>query len=117
MDSTELTGFVGDKIFPDIVPDKDIAGKNLNYPLIVMIRTAITPSYSKGCSSDTATVEIICYANQYFEAVDMAELVRELLDGFSGDVDGTHISDIRLDNAIEGFNETAYFQQLTFNIR
>ena len=112
-----ITQYVGNKIFPVVVPDKDNSGENIDYPLLVMIRSSIEPEYSKGCVSNISTVSIYCFSTQYYESVDMAIAVRDALEFYKGTVDGITISQCRLISASEDFTENAYSQLLTFEIR
>jgi len=114
--SVDITDLVGDRIFPNIVPDKNDDGETVSYPLIVMNRVVV-PEYSKSCVKDNATLIIRCYSFSYFEAIDIATAVRAALENFSGNADGILISDIKVDSVEEDFLETVYFQQLNFTVR
>ena len=116
---TEIELLVDDKIFPDIVPDKDSTDVNIEYPLIVMRRSNISTEYTKcpDCKEDTATVEILCYSTQYFEAVDIAEEVRSTLEFYKGTVEGIDITKTRLVGVTEDYTDGAYYQLLTFTIK
>jgi hypothetical protein len=116
LNDTDIHNIVGDKIFPDVVPDKDASGVNIDYPLIIMRRVNIDIEYSKGCSTDAADVMVICYANSYFDAVDLADYVRTALDSYKGVVEGINIGDVRLVEAEEDYVDV-YYQQLLFEIR
>ena len=116
--STGITSIVGDKIFPDIVPDVDIDENQIDYPLIVTKRSAINPDNTKCViNNDTATVEIICYSISYLNVVDLAQEVRDKLDFYKGTVDGKKITHVRMNGITEGFTEGVYYQLLTFSIK
>ena len=107
---------VSDKIFPDIVPDKDTTNENIDYPLIIMTRATVDPTNSKckNSNSDKATIEIICYSNSYNDAVDLAQYVRTALDFYKGTVESIRIDNIRLISMNEDYLENVYYQQLIF---
>lgn len=114
-----IQGLVGDKIFPDVVSDKDNANGNIDYPLIVMRRREINTEYTKckDCKTDEAVVEITCYSNSYFQAVDIADAVRNALEYFKGTVDNIKLSSAKLSGITEDFVENVYYQLLVFNIK
>jgi len=115
-----ILSIVGNKIFPDVVPDKDSSGKNIDYPLIVMHRSSLEPLETKGCNNckqDIVSIELTCYATQYFQAVDLAQAVRDALICITGEVESINISKVMLVGADEGYTESVYYQQLMFNIK
>ena len=116
---TEIQSIVGNRIFPNVVPDKDSNNENIDYPLIVMRRTELSPEYTKctDCKDDETVVELTIYANSYFQAVDLAEDVRSALEFYKGVVEDINISMIRLAGATEDYVESVYYQQLIFTIR
>jgi hypothetical protein len=116
-ESPTVVGLVGDKIFPNVVSDKNDSSVNIDYPLIVTKRINIKPEYSKGCKVDEGLVEIVCYANSYSQVIDIAEAVREKLEFYAGTVDGIVISTTRLVQADEDYVENVYYQRLTFSFK
>ena len=103
----ELTAIVGDRIFPDIIPDQNESEQTISYPAIVIKRTAINREHSKGCYGETATVDITCYTTSYFEGIDIAIVIDRIMTE-------------RRHNMIainEDFTMNAYYQQLAFNIK
>jgi hypothetical protein len=116
-DNIDVTYIVGNKIFPNVAPDKDNMGRPINYPMIVMRRTAMTPTPGKGCDISSTDVEIICYATSYDEVIDLAERVYNALNGFSGEAAGMMIGKINFASADEAFVDVAYAQQLVFIVK
>lgn len=110
---------IQDKIFPNIVPDKDDKGETIKYPLIVINRAGLVPTYTKGidCSADNATVEVICYGESYFQTLDLAQSVRETLEFVKGTVSGIKIDNARFSTIDEGFSQNVYFQRLVFTFK
>lgn len=107
--SEELTKIVGTSIYPIIVE------KETNYPFIVYKRTNIIPDYTKDFHfKDSVLVDIICVSNDYSESVEIASIVRNLLEDKSFRLQG--IESIKLDSADEDFTDDAYIQTISFNI-
>jgi len=114
---TDVSDIVDNKIFPNIVPDKDAIAENIDYPLIVTRRAELTTEYSKDCGTDQALVEVMCYSVSYTEVVDLADKVRKSLEYFTGTVDDILISRVRLSGISEDFTDGIYYQQLLFDIK
>lgn len=115
---SEVSALVGTDVFPNIIPDTN-GSDQVRFPNIVMTRLSLSPEYTKmiGCSVDTAAVEVVCWSESYFTAVDLAHKVREALDFSTGDLDGKNIQRVRLDSADEGFADVAYYQRLVFTLK
>ena len=113
----DITNIVGDKIFPDIVPDLDNTNDNIDYPLIIMKRTDYKPEYTKGCKILEVEVEINCYSNSYFEVIDLAQYVIDSLELYKGEVEGIKINKSTIINISEEYNNDAYYQGIKFNIK
>lgn len=114
-----ITDIVGDRIFPNVIPDKDGSGETIRYPVIVMTRTSLESVTTKGieCSSDQATVEVLCYSESYFEVIDIAEKVRGAIEFFKGEVGSVTIDKTRLVSIDEGFTQNVFFQRLIFSFK
>jgi hypothetical protein len=104
---TELTDIVQDRIYPDIIPDKNEQEKTIPYPAIVIKRTSITREYAKGCYGETATVDITCYSVSYFEGVEMAKIIDRIM------TENKH----NMIAITEDFTMNAYYQQLAYTIK
>lgn len=106
----KLVELIGNKIFP-IVSKEGTA-----YPFVVYRRAGITPSYVKdGRASEVATVEIIVADNNYTRSVDIADRIRETIDGKGMTYGGLTVNQVQLSSADEEFVEDTYIQSLTFN--
>lgn len=102
-----LTNIVGSKIYPIIVE------KETTYPFIVYKRSNIIPDYTKDFHfKDEVIVDIICVSNDYSESVEIASIVRNILE----DKRLTDIQSIKLESADEDFIDNAYVQTLSFNL-
>ena len=104
----ELVNIVGDKIYP-LVAESDTS-----YPFVVFKRTGITPEYSKDwLTMESVSVEIVCASDKYFQSVDMANLIREEMDGLRGG----EILETKVDYITEDFIDDAYIQRIGFNFK
>lgn len=105
--SSLLTDIVGSKIYPIIVE------KETTYPFIVYKRSNIIPNYTKDFHfKDEVIIDVICVSNDYSESVDIASMVRDILE----DKRFTGIESIKLESADEDFIDDAYIQTLSFNL-
>lgn len=105
--SSSLTDIVGSKIYPIIVE------KETTYPFIVYKRSNIIPDYTKDFHfKDEVIIDIICVSNNYSESINIASIVRNILE----DKRFADIESIKLESADEDFIENAYIQTLSFNL-
>lgn len=99
------------KVFP-IVEDK------AELPYIVYRRTQLEQVPVKvGKGADTVSVEVLCYTKGYTEGVELAEAVRNALDGAQGESDGLAMRSCYLSDSEEAWQDDAYIQQLVFTIK
>ena len=113
LDNKELMKLVSPtSIFPIV------AQANTKYPYIVMQRTGIRASYSKaGITEDNVTLEIIAISNDYSQSIDIAQLIRETIDGKRYRSDEIEIDDIEVESITEEFVDNAYLQRLVFSMK
>ena len=85
--SEDLTEKIGNRLYPLVVPmgvDK--------YPYVVYDTNGGTGDETKdGTIEDISTVQLSIVAKSYHEALNIAQLVRYLLDGKSGDYTEFHV--------------------------
>lgn len=104
----ELVNIVGDKIYP-LVAESDTP-----YPFVVFKRTGITPEYTKDwLTMESVSVEIVCASDKYFQSVDMANIIREEMDGLRGG----EILETKVDYITEDFIDDTYIQRIGFNFK
>ena len=102
-----LTTLVENKIYPIIVE------KETTYPFIVYKRSNIIPDYTKDFHlKDNVIIDIICVSNDYAQGIEIAEIVRDILE----DKRTKDIQSIKLESADEDFIDDAYVQTLSFNL-
>ena len=101
---------VGSKIYPLIVEEST--------PFIIYKRTNITPNYTKGSYSvnESVTVDVVIASKDYIDTIELADYVRDALEGRRGNFAGVEINDIRMISADEEYIEDTFIQNLTFDI-
>lgn len=99
------------KVFPVVEDTAEL-------PYIVYRRTQLEQEPVKGRrGADTVGIEILCYAKGYTEGVELAEAVRDALDGKQGEADGLAMRSCYLTDSEEAWQDDAYVQQLMFNVK
>ena len=101
-----LNKLVGKKIYPLV------AEESVTYPFIIFTKDSAYANYTKDLLTfDTVTISIAIAAVNYFETVQIAERVRQILENHR---DG-YFFNIQLENVSEDFVEDTYIQQLQFS--
>lgn len=99
------------KVFPVVEDSAEL-------PYIVYRRTQLEQEQAKGRrGADTVGIEILCYTQHYTEGVELAEAVRDALDGAQGEKDGLVMRSCYLADSEEAWQDDAYVQQLVFNVK
>lgn len=99
------------KVFPVVTDSAEL-------PYILYRRAQLDHNPVKGrMGADTVAMEIICYAKGYTESVELAEAVREVLDGQQGEIPGLVMRGSYLADSEESWSDDAYEQRLVFNIK
>ncbi len=99
------------KVFPVVEDSAEL-------PYIVYRRTQLVQTPVKGQrGADTAGIEILCYTAGYTEGVELAEAVRDALDGAQREQDGLVMRSCYLEDSEEAWQDDAYVQQLVFNVK
>lgn len=99
------------KVYPVVADEAKL-------PYIVYRRTQLEQDATKGCrGADTVGIEVICYTEQYTPGVELAEAVRDALDGKQAEVDGLVMRSCYLSDSEEGWQDDAYVQQLVFTVK
>ena len=81
------------------------------YPLIVEESTK--GSYSV---NESVTVDVVIASKDYTDTVELADYVRDALEGRRGNFAGIEINDIRMISADEEYIEDTFIQNITFDI-
>lgn len=99
------------KVFPVVEDSAEL-------PYIVYRRTQLEQEPAKSRrGADTVGIEILCYTQHYTEGVELAEAVRDALDGAQGEKDGLVMRSCYLADSEEAWQDDAYVQQLVFNVK
>ena len=94
-----------------------VANENTTFPFIVFSRTGLTPSYTKdGLLESNITFEIVCVSTDYVESLEIANIVRNLLECKCYTDEGIYIKQIILSAVNEDYLYDAYVQRLTFSM-
>lgn len=110
--NTDVTDRVT-KIFPVV------ASENATLPYIRYCRTgmSVTPQKAALPGADAALITVECYTANYQEGVELAEIVRAALDFKQGGVGNMRMRSCTLTDSAEGWQDDAYIQELTFQVR
>lgn len=99
------------KVYPVVADEAKL-------PYIVYRRTQLEQDATKGRrGADTVGIEVICYTEQYTPGVELAEAVRDALDGKQATVDGLVMRSCHLADSEEGWQDDAFMQQLVFTVK
>ncbi len=100
------------KIYP-LVADNDA-----KFPFIIYKRVNLNSLMCKdGLYEDEATVEISVVTDKYSIGIEIANQVRELLESQTLNYQGLEITESRLMQASEEYNNGAFVQRLQFNFK
>ena len=110
-----VTGICGLNIFPDIAP------QNVQYPFVVYTITNSLPvDYKDGQSNlEEITLQIDVYTQSYDDTQDLANLIRNRLDRFTGTVEGVEVQTIKYvssDSQIFNAELSVYWMSIDFMI-
>lgn len=104
----KLKELVGNKIYPLI------AEESVTYPFIIFTKENAFANYTKDLLTyDTVNISVAIAAVNYFQTVQIAERVRQILENYRDD----YFYNILLDNVTEDFVEDTYIQQLQFSAK
>lgn len=99
------------KIFPLVTDTAEL-------PYICYRRAAGEFQQTNSGARDEVSFEVYCFAATYSESVDLAEEVREALDGIRGESEcGLRIGACRLSGGEELWEDDAFIQKLVFDIK
>lgn len=105
-----LKKIIGDKIYPLI------ADEGTTFPFVIYSRIGIDQQSSKDSTDDEIRVLVQVAANNYQQSVEIAELIRSILEHWTGTVNNLYIEDIILEDASEDWLDDSFIQNLNFNI-
>lgn len=104
----KLKELVGNKIYPLV------AEESVTYPFIIFTKENAFANYTKDLLLyDTVNISVAVAAVNYFQTVQIAERVRQILENYRND----YFYNILLENVTEDFVEDTYIQQLQFSAK
>ena len=87
------------------------------FPYSVIIRTGMVNNQSKdGIYEDIVTVSIIVVDDNYYGSIDIANEIRNWLEGHSYKDETINITQMKLSSTSEGYYNDAFVQELIFSI-
>jgi hypothetical protein len=108
INDTILNKLVEKKIYPLI------AEESVTYPFIIFTKESISGNYTKDLLvNDSVTISIAVAAANYFQTVEIAERVRQILENHRDE----YFYNILLESVTEDFVEDTYIQQLQFSAK
>ena len=111
----DILAYVGTKIYPDIVP------QNVQYPFVVYtIVNSLPVDFKDGQSNlEEITLQIDVYTQSYDDTQDLANLIRNRLDRFTGTVEGIDVQTIKYvssDSQVFNAELSVYWMSIDFMI-
>jgi hypothetical protein len=108
-----ITAYVGTKIYPDITP------QNVQYPFVVYtIVNSLPVDFKDGQSNlEEITLQIDVYTQSYDDTQDLANLIRNRLDRFTGTVEGIDVQTIKYmssDSQVFNAELSVYWMSIDF---
>lgn len=108
-----ITAYVGTKIYPDITP------QNVQYPFVVYtILNSLPVDFKDGQSNlEEITLQIDVYTQSYDDTQDLANLIRNRLDRFTGTVEGIDVQTIKYmssDSQVFNAELSVYWMSIDF---
>lgn len=87
------------------------------FPFAVIIRTAMNDNLSKdGLYEDVVTILIYVVDDNYINSIEIANEIRNWLEGHIYKDDYINIKRIKLNSSAEGLENNAFIQELSFNV-
>ena len=95
-----------------------VAEQKTPFPFVTYKRRGVVLESDKDVSYryGMISVDIIIVGSSYSQSLDIASAIVDEMPDYPMNLDGFDISDIKLANAVEDFQDEAYIQALTFNI-
>jgi hypothetical protein len=108
-----IMDYVGTKIYPDITP------QNVQYPFVVYtIVNSLPVDFKDGQSNlEEITLQIDVYTQSYDDTQDLANLIRNRLDRFTGTVEGIDVQTIKYmssDSQVFNAELSVYWMSIDF---
>lgn len=92
LDNTNLTALIADRLFVQEAP------QGVARPYVVYLVVSLNPEYCQGESTDHIIIQYSCFAERHSESRAIANIIRQDLNGFSGELEGIKIPSIVFDS-------------------
>lgn len=103
-----LSQMTNKQIYPIVAED------TVNYPFVIFTKNDVRGEYTKDIHAyDVAELQVAVAATNYFQTVEIAERIRQLLEGRR---DG-YFRSITLEGVTEEYMDDAFVQSLTFQCK
>lgn len=115
-ESQELNAYMSsDYIYPLV------ALADTPFPYIIYKRDSLNPNYTKylpnvGGYVNNIQISVTVYSDNYDESVYIANIVRDILEGYNLETEEIKIHPVELLSCYEAYSENGFQQTLTFNI-
>lgn len=114
--SSELSSYVGERIWPLVAPYTK--PEDVIYPFIVYSKTNIS-SYTldkDGWYNDTVDFQIVVESEKYLESIEIANIIRQLFEEQRVIDEGLNIilDEVKMTNISENFTDDTFIQTLFF---
>ena len=95
-----------------------IAEQGANFPFATYRRMGYYTKNTKDIYNyeETITIEVMIAAQTYAESIELAQRVKDMLEGNRGTYENLKINDITMTDASEDFIADTYVQRMQFNI-
>jgi len=92
-----LTALVATRVYPSIAPS------SAAFPYVTVQRLAVASLYHMGGASATfdTLVQVDCWSLSAIEAQQVAQVIRQSLDGFRGTWDGLEVDGVFVENELD----------------
>ena len=105
----DVSNIVGERVFPPAIPE------GTEHPFVVFKDINVAGEYSKdGWVGDTTQVTVMCVADKYESAADLAENVRIALEQSKKQYDGYTIGSAELKKSADTYENGVYVIVLSF---
>ena len=93
------------------------AKQGTKFPFCVIVRTSMQDNSSKdGIYEDVVTVSLIVVDDNYIDSIEIANEIRNWLEGHTYKDETIYIRRMRLSSTSETYYNDAFIQELSFNI-
>ncbi len=109
--NASLTNLIGNKIYPLVIPADE------QLPVVVYERQGNNDSTKDGGAVNNINFDITILSENYAEAIRIAVTIHQILNDYSGVVNGVKIIKIKLTNINETYAEDAFIESLSYSIK